>query len=169
MKQFFWFCVIIASCNYIINWLLVNGIKLCKPGSGLKMKITKHITFAKTRLHDYVWEKNMDKGMSQWKLKLQANAWMPLTKDEVAAPEWKFELGCHWKNWIFSTRAKVWKCLAYVGMSYINVCLWTWVLAALGMQGLDVGCQQNGLIIPHSPFSQHPSIKRHSLPQLTSQ
>ena len=31
------------------------------------------------------------------------------------------------------------------------------------------GCRQNGLLIPCSPFSQHPPIRRHSLPQLTSQ
>jgi hypothetical protein len=31
------------------------------------------------------------------------------------------------------------------------------------------GCRQNRLLIPRSPFSRHPPIRRHSLPQRTSQ
>jgi hypothetical protein len=30
------------------------------------------------------------------------------------------------------------------------------------------GCRQNGLLVPRSPFSRHPPIERHSLPQRTS-
>jgi hypothetical protein len=42
-------------------------------------------------------------------------------------------------------------------------------LSAIGSCDARIGgCRQTGLLVSHSPFSQHPPIKRHCLPQWTS-